>query len=149
MSKLTASRVLSGSFARLWIDGVQIAEADSISLNIIMERSDVQIGVDIDSKLTGYRGEGQLKLKQVYTRFTDIVKQAKQGHDARVTITTALKDPDSVGGAEERYSVSNVALEQLPLVNYSTGKINEQTIRFRFAPGDLTSLSEIVAEEQG
>ena len=62
------------------------------------------------------------------------VEGAAQGKDIRVTITTALKDPDSMNGEEERYSVDNVALDSLPLVNYAAGKVNEQTIPFRFLP---------------
>lgn len=143
MTKLSANRVLSGSFAEIWVDGSRIAEASGIQLTVKMLRSDVQIGMDVDSKITGWRGEGQLRLKQVFSRFFDIVEGAAEGRDVRVTITTALKDPDSMNGEEERYSVDNVALDSLPLVNYAAGKVNEQTIPFRFLPGDLKQLSAI------
>lgn len=146
MTKLSANRVLSGSFAEIWVDGSRIAEASGIQLTVKMLRSDVQIGMDVDSKITGWRGEGQLRLKQVFSRFFDIVEGAAEGRDVRVTITTALKDPDSMNG-EERYSVDNVALDSLPLVNYAAGKVNEQTIPFRFLPGDLKQLSAIRVTE--
>lgn len=143
MATLQANRVLSGSFAQLWLDGSPVAEAEQIQLSVQFQRTDVQIGMDIDSKITGFRGEGQLKLRQVFSRFFEVVEQAKAGSDLRLTITTALKDPDSVGGQEERYSVSGVALTDLPLVNYATGKINQQVIRFRFSPSQLRRLSAI------
>lgn len=143
MATIQANRVLSGSFAELWIDGSRVAEAENIQLTIQFQRTDVQIGMDIDSKITGFRGEGQLKLRQVFSRFFEIAEQAKAGRDLRITVTTALKDPDSVGGQEERYSVSDVALTELPLVNYTTGKINQQVIRFRFLPGQMRKLSGI------
>jgi len=147
MSGLSANRVLSGSFAEIWVDGNRIAEASAIQLTVRLIRSDVQIGMDVDSKITGWRGEGQLRLRQVFSRFFDVVEQAGAGHDLRVTITTALKDPDSMNGEEERYSVDNVALDSLPLVNYATGKVNEQVIPFRFLPGDLKQLSGIAVTE--
>ena len=147
MAAWSASRVLSGSFAEIWVDGSRIAEASGIQMTIKMQRSDVQIGMDVDSKITGGRGEGQLRLRQVFSRFFDIVEGAAEGKDIRVTITTALKDPDSVNGEEERYSVDNVALESLPLVNYAAGKVNEQTVPFRFLPGDLKQLSAIGGTE--
>ena len=103
--------------------------------------------VTVDSKITGWRGEGQLRLRQVFSRFFEVVENAAQGRDVRVTITTALKDPDSMNGEEERYSVDNVALDSLPLVNYATGKVNEQVIPFRFLPGDLKQLSGITVTE--
>ena len=59
----------------------------------------------------------------MFSRFFDVVENAAAGVDLRVTITTALKDPDSMNGEEERYSVDNVALDSLPLVNYATGKV--------------------------
>lgn len=143
MAVIQANRVLSGSFAELWIDGVRVAEAESIQLSIRFQRTDVQIGMDIDSKITGFRGEGQLQLRQVFSRFFDVVEQARHGKDLRITITTALKDPDSFGGQEERYSVTDVALTDLPLVNYTTGKINQQIIHFRFLPGQMRKLAGI------
>jgi len=147
MAVLNASRVLSGSFAELWIDGSRIAEASAVRLSIKMHRADVQIGMDVDSKITGWQGTGELTLRQVFSRFYELVEGARGGRDLRVTITTALKDPDSMNGEEERYSVSGVALDELPLVNYETGRINTQTIKFRFSPGDLRRLSGITVVE--
>ena len=43
--------------------------------------------------------------------------------------------------------MDNVALDSLPLVNYATGKVNEQVIAFRFLPGDLKQLSGISVTE--
>lgn len=144
---ITANRILSGSYAEIWVDGLRVAEAQSIRLSVKAQRSDVQIGIDIDSKLTGLKGEGELKLKQVYTRFYNILDKAKNGFDVRLTIMTALKDPDSFGGLEERYRVSGIALTDIPLVNYETGKINEQTIRFSFAPSQLESITQITEKK--
>lgn len=143
---ITANRVLSGSFAEIWVDGARIAEASAVQLTIRAERADVQIGVDVDSKIIGLRGEGQLKLKQVFTRFYNVLEGARKGKDVRMTMMTALKDPDSVDGAEERYRISGIAFTELPLINYETGKINQQTIQFRFAPSRLESIAEIAPQ---
>ena len=59
MAAWSASRVLSGSFAEIWVDGSRIAEASGIQMTIKMQRSDVQIGMDVDSKITGWRQDGQ------------------------------------------------------------------------------------------
>ena len=147
MSGLSANRVLSGSFAEVWVDGSRIAEASAIQLTVKMLRSDVQIGMDVDSKITGWRGEGQLRLRQVFSRFFDIVEGAGQGRDIRVTITTALKDPDTADGAEERYSVDNVAFTELPFMNYKMGEVNQQKLPFTFRPSDLVCLDSIQAAD--
>lgn len=143
MAEFTANRILSGSYAEIWVDSRKIAEVSGIKLNVSMVRKDVQMGIDVDSKIVGIKGEGEMRIKQVYTRFYDVLSEAKSGRDRRVDIMTALSDPDSVGGAEERYTLSDVAFSELPLVNYETGKINEQVIKFKFAPSRLKCIAQI------
>ena len=143
MSNLQANRTLSGSFAEVWVDGARIAELSELTLTVKVKREAVQFGMDIDSKIIGYSGEGTMTLKQVYSRFFEVLEQAKKGVDKRCTITTALKDPDSADGLEERYSVSNVAFTQLPFINYKMGGVNQQKLPFTFRPSDLQCLDRI------
>ena len=143
MAQLQANRRLSGSFASVWVDGALIAELESITVKVKLQRERVQLGMDVDSKITGYSGEGTMTLKQVYTRFYEVLEQAKRGIDKRCTITTALKDPDAADGAEERYSVDNVAFTELPFMNYKMGEVNQQKLPFTFRPSDLTCLDAI------
>ena len=147
MSNIQANRTLSGSFAQVWVDGAPIAELSELTLTVKVQRERVQMGMDVDSKITGYSGSGTMTLKQVYTRFFEVLEQAKNGVDKRCTITTALKDPDSVEGMEERYSVSNVAFTELPFIGYKMGEVNEQKLPFRFRPSDLICLDAIGAGE--
>ena len=140
---IQANRTLSGSFAQVWVDGAPIAELSELTLTVKVERERVQIGMDVDSKITGYTGVGTMTLKQVYTRFFEVLEQAKSGIDKRCTITTALKDPDAVGGMEERYSVSNVAFTELPFIGYKMGQVNQQRLPFTFRPSDLQCLDRI------
>lgn len=147
MANVRANRTLSGSFAEVWVDGAKIAELSELTLTIKLQREEVQLGMDVDSKITGYAGEGTMVLKQVYTRFYEVLEQAKSGVDKRCTITTALKDPDAMDGMEERYSVSNVAFDQLPFINYKMGQVNEQKMEFRFRPSDLVCMDAIEADK--
>ena len=103
----------------------------------------IQLGMDVDSKITGYSGEGTMKLKQVYTRFYEVLDEARRGVDKRCTITTALKDPDSVDGQEERYASAGVAFTELPFINYKIGEVNGQSLPFTFRPSELKSLDAI------
>ncbi len=146
MPNLTANRTLSGSFAEVWVDGARIAELEEVTLTVKLQREKVQFGLDIDSKITGYSGEGTMMLKQVYTRFYEVMEQAKQGFDKRCTITTALKDPDAMDGGEERYSV-NIAFSELPFVGYKMGEVCKQKLPFTFRPSELQCLDSIQAGE--
>lgn len=147
MADLQANRTLSGSFAEVWVDGARIAELSELTLTVKVQREKVQFGMDVDSKITGYAGEGTMTLKQVYTRFYEVLEQAKQGLDKRCTITTALKDPDAADGGEERYSVNNVAFTELPFIGYKMGQVNQQKLPVSFRPSDLVCLDRIQAAE--
>ena len=147
MANIQANRTLSGSFAQVWVDGAPIAELSELTLTVKVQRERVQMGMDVDSKITGYSGSGTMTLKQVYTRFFEVLEQAKNGVDKRCTITTALKDPDAVNGSEERYSVSNVAFTELPFIGYKMGQVNQQKLPFTFRPSDLQCLDRIEAAD--
>lgn len=147
MSQLQANRTLSGSFAEVWVDGARIAELSELTVTVKLQRESVQLGMDVDSKITGYSGSGTMTVKQVYTRFYEVLEQARQGLDKRCTITTALKDPDAAGGAEERYSVNNVAFTELPFISYKMGAVNQQKLPFTFRPGDLVCMDQIEAAD--
>ena len=145
MATLQANRTLSGSFAEVWVDGAKIAELSKLTLTVKLQRETVQLGMDVDTKVTGYSGQGSMVLKQVYTRFYDVLEQAKAGIDKRCTITTALKDPDAFDGMEERYSISNVAFSELPFISYKMGEVNQQTMEFSFRPSDLVCMESVEA----
>lgn len=147
MSNLQANRTLSGSFAEVWVDGARIAELSELSVTVKVQRENVQLGMDVDSKITGYSGSGTMTVKQVYTRFYEVLEQAKRGIDKRCTITTALKDPDAAGGGEERYSIGNVAFTELPFIGYKMGAVNQQKLPFSFRPSDLQCLEPIEVSE--
>ena len=84
-----------------------------------------------------------MKLKQVYTRFYEVLDEARRGVDKRCTITTALKDPDAADGQEERYAIAGVAFTELPFINYKIGEVNGQSLPFTFRPSELKSLDAI------
>ena len=147
MSNLQANRTLSGSLAEVSFDGSRVTELTALTLNVKVQLKKVQFGLDVDSKITGYAGEGTMTLKQVYTRFYEVLEQAKRGLDKRCTITTALKDPDAADGGEERYSIDNVAFTELPFMNYKMGEVNQQKLPFTFRPSDLVCLDSIRAAD--
>lgn len=88
MANLTANRTLFGSFAEVCVDGARIAELSETTLTVKLQREKVYLRLDVDTKITGYSGEGTMPLKQVYTCFYEVVEQTKLGLDKRCTITT-------------------------------------------------------------
>ncbi len=142
---IRGNRILSGTYAEVWVDGEKIFEVSKIELKVTANREDVQIGLDVDSKITGLKGEGSYVVKKVYTRAKAVLEKWKKGSDVRVQIIAKLQDPDAVNGQIERWSVDNVWHNELPVVNWEKGGIVEEEVSIGFTPSDLTNLDEIKA----
>lgn len=83
MAKIKGNKTLTGSWGEVWVNGEKIWELSKIEQKITANREDVQMGLDVDSKMTGLKGEFTLTVKKVYTRFWDIVEDMKNGLDTR------------------------------------------------------------------
>lgn len=139
---IRGNRFLSGTWAECWFNGIRILEMNKINVKVTFNREDVQVGLDVDTKITGQKGEGTLGISKVYTRFEDIRQEIARGHDPRGTIITKLKDPDAVGGQTERYQIGNIALTELGL-EYEKGAVVKQEVPFSFTPSDMINLDAV------
>lgn len=141
-NEIAGNRHLSGVWGEVWFNGFKIAECNKLDVKVTVNREEVQVGIDIDTKITGLKGEGTLGLVKTYTRFEDIRKEISRGRDPRGTIITKLKDPDAHREQTERYQIGNVALNEFPF-GWEKGQICRQDIPFGFTPTDLICLDEI------
>lgn len=139
---IRGNRFLSGTWAECWFNGIRILEMNKINVKITFNREDIQVGLDVDTKITGQKGEGTLGISKVYTRFEDVRQEIARGHDPRGTIITKLKDPDAVGGQTERYQIGNIALTELGL-EYEKGSVVKQEVPFSFTPSDMINLDAV------
>lgn len=140
--KIRGNRVLSGTNAEISYNGLKIAACTKISVKITVNREDVQLGMDIDTKITGLKGEGTISISKVYSAFENIRREVLKGRDPRGTIITRLEDPDAVGGQIERYQIGNVALSEFP-IEYEKGATVKAEFPFSFTPSDMICLDEI------
>lgn len=143
MEKIRGNKVLTGTWAEVWINGSKVFEISKIEAKVTANREDIQLDMDIDSKITGLKGEGSMSIKKVYSRYNEIFEAWTKGEDMRCQIITKLADPDAVGKQIERYSIDNVWYNELPLVNYEKGSIIEEEVAFGFTPSDMQSLDKI------
>lgn len=139
---IRGNRTLSGTWAEVWWNGLKIMEVSKITAKVTVNREDVQFGMDIDTKITGWKGEGTISLIKVFTKFEDVRQEIARGRDPRGTIITKLKDPDATGGQTERYQIGNVALSEFGF-EYEKGAVVKQEIPFSFTPSDMVLLDEI------
>ena len=100
------------------------------------------LGIDVDTKVTGLKGEGTLAVKKVYTRFDDVRSEIVKGRDPRGSIIAKLKDPDAVGKQTERYQIGNVALGEFAKT-WEMGAVVKEEYPFTFTPTDMIMLDQI------
>ena len=122
-----ASRVMSGTWGEVWLDGDKVSEAYGIQAKVAFDKEDIpmcrQMGTDV--KVTGYKGTGSLRLYKTTSRMAlAIGENIRNGKDVRFTIISKLKDPDAYGA--ERVAIRNVSFDDLTLADWeakTTGKV--------------------------
>lgn len=139
---IRGNRTLSGTWAEVWWNGFKVLEVSKITAKVTVNREDVQLGLDVDTKVTGWKGEGTISMIKAFTRFEDIRQEIARGHDPRGTIITKLKDPDATGGQTERYQIGNVALSEFGF-EYEKGAVVKQEVPFSFTPSDMINLDAV------
>lgn len=142
--KIRGNRTLSGSWADVWVNGDKILEFKKVEVKVTANREDVQLDFDVDSKMTGLKGEITMTVQKAYSRYVETFEAWKRGEDIRCQVITKLADPDAVGGQQERYSIDNVWFNELPLVSYEKGAVIEEEISGGFTPSDMINLDKIV-----
>lgn len=144
MNEIRGNRVLSGTWAQLWFNGFLIAEMKKITAKVTVNREDVQLGIDVDTKITGLKGEGTITLAKAFTRFEDVRTEIARGRDPRGTIIAKLQDPDATGQQTERWQIGNVALSEFGF-DWEIGNVANQETPFSFTPTDMILLDQISA----
>lgn len=139
---IRGNRTLSGTWAEVWWNGFKVLEVSKITAKVTVNREDVQLGLDVDTKVTGWKGEGTISMIKAFTRFEDVRQEIARGHDPRGTIITKLKDPDATGGQTERYQIGNVALSEFGF-EYEKGAVVKQEVPFSFTPSDMINLDAV------
>ena len=79
MKTIKGNRVLSGTWAEMWFNGFLLAEMTKISVKVTINREDVQMGMDVDTKITGQKGEGTITLAKAFSRFEDVREEISKG----------------------------------------------------------------------
>lgn len=145
MTKIRGPQVLVGSYGEVWIEGEKVFELQGITLKVVINREDVQFGLDVDSVMTGLKGEFSIKIKKVFSRWLKYLKRYQAGEDFRPTIIAKLQDPNAKNKQIERYRVGNCWFNELPIVDYQVGAPIEEEIPGGFTPSDLVNLDQIAA----
>lgn len=141
--KIRGNQVLSGTWGELWIDGQAILEFKKVEAKTSANREDVQMGIDVDSKMTGLKGEITVTVNKVYSSYNEVMKNYTQGKDVRSQVIAKIGDPDAVNGQIERWSLDNVWWNDIPLFIAEKGALVEEELTGGFTPSDAVNLDAI------
>lgn len=143
MEKIRGNQVLAGTWAEMWVDGQPILEFKKIEAKMSANREDVQLGIDVDSKMTGLKGEISVTIGKVYSSYNSVMKNYTKGNDVRSQVIAKIADPDAVNGQQERWSFDNVWWTDIPLFLAEKGASIDEELSGGFTPSDAVCLDEI------
>lgn len=138
MENMEAKKVMYGTYGDMWIDGDKIAEVEELKATLSADKVEVKMAGHMTKgyKVVGYTGKGSFKVHKVSSYFIKkLAPSIKQGKQVTCTIISKVADPDSVG--TERVSITGVLIDSVDLVNWSIGKIGEESYNFTFEDYDL------------
>lgn len=138
-----ASRIISGTWGELWLDGDYVSECYGFQAKMAFNREKVQQCRKMipGQKLMSIDCTGSVKLYKVSSRMAKAVAmKVKEGKDPRFTIISKLDDPDAYGA--ERISVSGVAFDDTTLADWEVGNIGKTECPFTFEDYEFLDLIE-------
>ena len=147
MARGFVKHVLSGAMGTVEINGVEWFECTGVNAQVTANRSEVQDGMDIDTKVVSQKGEGTLTQSHVYSRGrAEFLRSWNQGTDLRVTLRSRIADPDAYGGQIESTVIGNVWFNTITLTSWARGEAGSQEIPFGFTPSsvDMPETVEVV-----
>lgn len=115
-------RVLTGTQGKVFWDGMPVLSVSAANADIELDRSDIFVGMDKDTKLNGVGGTVSLTVDHVYSKAADLLAELKAGRDPRVMLSIVISDPDAMGGQQERVNMANCWFTKFPLAGFTKGE---------------------------
>ena len=138
MENMEAKKVFYGTYGEMWLDGDKIGEVEELKATLSADKVEIKMSRHMTKgyKVTGYTGKGSFKVHKVSSYFIQkLAPSIKQGKQVTCTIISKMSDPDAVG--TERISLSGVLIDSVDLINWSVGKVGEESYNFTFEDYDL------------
>lgn len=143
MDKISASKIMNGTYGSVWINGEYLADIDSFEAKINIDYEDVNMAGSLSThkKMIGWSGEGTISLKKIYSRGSSLIgKSLKDGICPTFTVIAKLADPNAFGA--ERVALKEVTFSELMLVKFEQKTKGTEELPFSFAEYELIDLVE-------
>lgn len=130
---MDAKRIMNGTWGEIWLDDEYIGECYGLTAKIAFNKESISLPRQLaeDTKVTGWKGTGTVKLYKVNSRMAIKLKEmVKDGLDLRFTIISKLADPDAAGS--ERVALKNVSFDDLTLQDWEVKQPGKVESPFTF-----------------
>lgn len=134
------NKIIRGSFGRLWVNGIQVAQVKSFELKATLNYEEVDVNGDLAKKqrYTGYSLAGTMVCHKINSYNTTLVNSGiKNGQLPEIKFVATLADPDSDGS--ESIEVYDVTFDEVTLMHFENASIEEESIPFKAGGYDLIS----------
>lgn len=134
------NKIIRGSFGRLWVNGIQVAQVKSFELKATLNYEEVDVNGDLAKKqrYTGYSLAGTMVCHKINSYNTTLVNSGiKNGQLPEIKFVATLADPDSEGS--ESIEVYDVTFDEVTLMHFENASVEEESIPFKAGGYDLIS----------
>ncbi|MFD3271520.1 phage tail tube protein [Paenibacillus dendritiformis] len=141
MARPDASKIINGTYGRVWIDGELWAEVDSFEAKVTINYEDVNFAGEgaTFKKATGWSGEGSMTIKKIYSRVQQkLGEKVRKGTYPRFEIVGKLADPDAFGS--ERVALHDVTFNEFLLLKFEQKTLGSADVPFAFSDYEMMDL---------
>lgn len=139
---MKAENCILGTFGRLYVNNVKIANIKSFELKASLNYEDINVNGNLITqyKYTGATLTGTMVVAKVDSFNIKLIKDAiKTGVMPSIKFMGELSDPNVDG--DEAIEVSDVMFDEATLLSFANGEVREESTSFR--AGDYNYLSTI------
>lgn len=139
---MDGNKVILGTYGRLYINNIRVAEIKSFEVKANMQYEDVLVNGNLitQSKYKGATLTGTMVVHKVNSANINLVKNGiKTGVMPSIKFLGELSDPNNNG--DEAVEVLNVMFDEATLMSFANGEVREESTAFR--AGDYNYISTI------
>lgn len=139
---MDGNKVLLGTYGKLYLNNVRVAEIKSFELKANMQYEDILVNGNLitQSKYKGATLTGTMVIHKVSSANIKLVKDGiKSGVMPSIKFLGELSDPNTDG--DEAVEVLNVMFDEATLMSFANGEVREESTAFR--AGDYNYISTI------
>ena len=132
MAGKTAKEVLTGTDAKVFLDGEELGTWTNIEATVTINYEDVQIGYDVDRKAVSWQGDLTLNWQATNSMTVELFNKLKNNKDARFTFEAEITS--SATGETQSQTLNGVTFDSLPLSTWAKGELVSNELSGRFLP---------------